>query len=420
MRFFLRLLLVALLLGGLVYASIRPIRDYLERRNRPEFREEDVTLGNVRAAVSTTGKIQPQLQVHVGSFVSGPITQLHADFNTEVKKGDVLAKIDTRIYEAAVLRDEASLLTANAEVQRVRALLKQALNNEARGNALFEEDEDFISDVELDSLRFNRMSLEAQLEVAQASIKQAEAVLKNSRANLDYTEIRAPVDGVVIDRKIDPGQTLAAQFQTPELFLLGVGMRQEMFIYASVDESDIGMIRKAQATDQPVSFRVDAYPDELFTGSIKEIRLSSTETQNVVTYPVVVKFANPDFKLLPGMTANLTFQIEEQKDVLRVPWAALRFFPTRPEWVTDEDRPLLEGREKSAAEDQQQAGAVEKPTVDDRIDARRRQRRYVWTQDGNKLRAVEVKLGISDYRYAEVIEGKVKAGDKIIVGVKAK
>ena len=186
------------------------------------------------------------------------------------------------------------------------------------------------------------MSLEAQLLISQASVKQAEANLQNSTANLDYTEIKATQDGRVIDRKIDPGQTLAASFQTPEMFVLGVDMEKEMHIYASVDEADIGLIRQAQAEEQPVWFRVDAYPDELFEGRIKEIRMSSTEVQNVVTYPVVVTAPNPDLKLLPGMTANLTFQIEEKKDVILIPWSAVRFFP-KPEMVREEDRKLLEG-----------------------------------------------------------------------------
>src|SRR5262249_35270251 len=153
-------------------------------------------------------------------------------------------------------------------------------------------------------------------------------------------EIRAPVDGVVIDRKIDPGQTLAAQFQTPELFIIAPDMKKEMYVMASVDEADIGLIRRAQESNQPVHFTVDAYPDDLFEGKIGQVRMNSTTTQNVVTYPVVVTAPNPDMKLMPGLTANISFQISEKKDTIRIPNAALRFYP-KPEQVRPEDRLLL-------------------------------------------------------------------------------
>ncbi len=283
---------------------------------------------------------------------------------------------------------------------------------------LYEENEDYVSDAELDRLRFSRMSLEAQLQLAKSSVEQASANLNTSQANLDYTEIKAPCDGKVIDRKIDPGQTLAAQFQTPELFVLGVDMDEEMYVYASVDEADIGEIRRAQQTNQPVFFRVDAYPDELFTASIKEIRLSSTEMQSVVTYPVVVRAANPEMKLLPGMTANLTFQVDERQDVVRVPWAALRFFP-KPELVRAEDQHLLESREADDESSVNAASSTEAPSVQDIFSARREQRRHVWVQEGLKLRAVEVTLGISDYRFAELLSGNLKPGDNVVVGVKS-
>ena len=197
-------------------------------------------------------------------------------------------------------------------------------------------------------------------------------------------------------------------------------MKEEMYSSASVDETDIGLIRQAQASDQPVSFRVEAYPDELFTGKIKEIRMSSTETQTVVTYPVVVRVPNRDFKLLPGMTAKLTFLIEEHADVLRIPWSALRFFPTKPEHVIEADRPLLEGRKRESEVAEETKNAAGSPTVDERLEARKKQQRHVWVTDGDMLRAVAVELGISDYRFAEVVGGTLKSGDQVVVGVKAK
>ncbi len=416
MKTILRTLIVLAIFGGIAAAAYLPIKKQLAERNRPHFREVEVTQGPIRLNVNATGSIKPRLSVHIGSFVSGPIIELNADFNDTVKAGQILARIDPAIYQAAVMRDQASLATRHAEVDRVQALLQQAINDENRALELFQEDEDFISDAEMDRLHFNRKSMEAQLVVAQAAVAQAEANLTNSQANLNYTEIKASHDGIVIDRKIDPGQTLAAQFQTPELFVLGVDMRKEMHIYASVDEADIGQIRKAQANDQPVRFRVDAYPDELFEGHIKEIRLSSTEVQNVITYPVVVVAENPDLKLLPGMTANLTFQVEERPDCRCIPWSAVRFFPT-VDLVRPEDRHLIEGRDK--AETNNESGSTEIADAEELVEAnKKRLQRHVWIREGDKLRAVKVRLGIGNYRVAELVEGDLRPGQKLVIGVR--
>ena len=183
---------------------------------------------------------------------------------------------------------------------------------------------DYLSDTEMDTYYFARITAEAQVKLSEASVLQAEAQVKNSRDNLGYTRIRSPEDGVVIERKIDPGQTVAASFQTPELFTIGVEMEKHMYVYASVDEADVGLIRDAKDQSRPVSFTVDAYPGDLFEGKIYQIRLNSTTTQNVVTYPVVIEAPNPGLKLMPGMTADLTFQVESKENVLRVPAAALR------------------------------------------------------------------------------------------------
>jgi HlyD family secretion protein len=416
MRSFLRWMIILAVLASGAMAARAPLLGVLHRRNQPNFRAEEVGRGTIQASVSATGRVEPKLKIQIGAFVSGPIIELRADFNDRVNKGDILAKIDPAIYRAAVQRDRAAVATARAEVVRVQAMLQQARNDERRGFALFEEDEDFVSDAELDRLKFNRMSFEAQLELAKSSVEQTSANLDNSLANLNYTEIKAPSDGTVIDRKIDPGQTLASQFQTPELFILGVDMEEEMYVYASVDEADIGEIRRAQEMDQPAYFRVDAYPEELFQGRIREIRLSSTETQSVVTYPVVVTAANPSLKLLPGMTANLTFQIEERPDVVRVPWSALRYLPGK-ELVRDEDQHLLTGGQDNEMS-VNAASSTEEPSVQEMVTARRQRRRHVWVQAGQKLRAVEVTLGISDYRFAQLLTGDLNVGDRVVVGLK--
>lgn len=384
-------------------------------RTRPRFQTVEVARGSIVTTVSATGKVEPKLKFQIGAFVSGPIIKLHADFNDHVKKGDPLADIDPTLYEANVRRDEAALATRRAEIARIEATLKRAINDERRGFVLREENPDFIAQAELDRLHFGRLALEAELDVAKASVIQAEASLENSRANLNYTKITSPCDGMVIDRKIEPGQTLASTFQTPELFVLGVDMDQEMFVYASVDEAEIGLIRQAQAANKPVKFRVSAYLDDLFEGRIHTIRLSSTETQNVVTYPVVVVAPNPELKLLPGMTATLTFEVEDRKDTVRIPWSALRFFP-KPEHVRAEDRPLIEGNQDEE-EEEETAQTAAQPTADELVEARRSERRHVWVEEGNQLRAIAVRLGISDYKYAECLEGDIQPGMKLVTGL---
>lgn len=409
-------LLVAV--GAAALASYPHVKAYWHERNRPRFQEEEVTRDRIVYTVNSTGTVQPVLTVHVGSFASGPVLKLYANFNDSVKKDQLLAKIDPWLYKSNVERDEAALLTRVADVDRVKALLQQAVNDENRARALRADNRDYVSDTEMDQFRFNRKSLEAQLKLADAAVKQAQASLDNSKANLAYTDIRSPVDGIIIDRKIDEGQTLAAQFQTPEMFIIAPNMREEMHIYASVDEADIGLIRKAQEKKQPVHFTVDAYPDDLFAGRIREIRMSATTTQNVVTYPVIVSTPNSDLKLLPGMTANLSFQVEEASEALRVPNAALRFYP-KPEHVRPEDRPILEGLAPKAPASEGVSEPL--PSAEDKVaSSRKRNRRHVWVLDGELLRAVAVETGVSDDKFTAIAGGGLAVGQKVVTGVAAK
>jgi HlyD family secretion protein len=242
-------------------------------------------------------------------------------------------------------------------------------------------------------------------------IAQAEATLKNSEANLGYTEIRSPVDGVVIERKVDPGQTVAASFQTPELFIIAPEMDKHMYVFANVDEADVGEIRTAQKRGRAVKFTVDAYPGDLFEGQIYQVRNSSTTTQNVVTYPVVIEAANPDLKLMPGMTANVSFLIEAKDNVLRVPAAALRFVP-QPEQVRSEDKHFVDATVTNPQESEPQKTATEKAEL-----ARNRQRRRVWVKDGDLLRAVPVTLGLIENQYAELLDGDLTEGQAVVTGV---
>jgi HlyD family secretion protein len=409
-------------LAGAGYAIYVPVAKSIAERNKPRWRTAKVESGAITATVNATGTIKPVKSVQVGSFVSGPIQELHAEFNQEVKQNELLARIDPRLFAADVARAQASLATQLADVQRVEALLQQAVNDERRAANLKERNVDYISLAELDQVKFNRMSLEAQLGIAKASVAQAEASLNNAKANLDYTEIRSPEDGMIIDRKVEPGQTLAAQFQTPELFVVGVGMREKMHVFADVDESEIGLIRQAAAQKLPVAFTVDAYPDELFHGLIEEVRFSSTTTQNVVTYPVVVAAQNPELKLLPGMTANLSFQVAQVDRAKKIPKAALRFYPPDSKHVHPDSKAVFEGSEKPAtsqSEDEQEA-LGDAPAAERVASNAKNRRRHVWVLDGEKLRAIDVQVGVSDHQFSQLTSGSIEPGTELVTGLKAK
>lgn len=417
MKTLLRLGIVVLILSGLGAAAYRPAVDYWSKRNRSVWRTAAVEKGNIVAVVNSTGTVKPKIEVTVGSFVSGPILELYCQFNQEVKKGDLLAKIDPRIYLAAVARDRATLAIQQADVLRVTSQLQQAINDEKRALLLREKGAAFITQADLDKYKFGRMTLEAQLKVSQATVDQAKASLDTSLANLNYTEIRSPVDGIVINRKIEPGQTLAAQFQTPELFVIAPEMRKEMHVNASVDEADMGLIKEAQRKKLPVTFTVDAYPEKVFTGTILEIRLSSTTAQNVVTYPVVVSTPNPQLDLLPGMTASLSFEVDQRPNVVKIPNAALRYYPL-PGQVRAEDLPILEGlaAQKSDSQDSQPS-EQSLPVAERARHHKDRIRRHVWVADGDRLRAVELAMGMTDGEFTEMSEGSLKAGDAVVIGV---
>lgn len=413
--------LVILVPCGLAAMTVPRAVAYWKERHRLKFREIEVSRGDIISVVNSTGTVQPVLKVIVGTFVSGPIAELSVDFNDHVKKDQLLARIDPRIYKANVSRDKASLATSLANVAKVTALLEQAKNDEDRAKELREINEEYLADTMMDQYKYNRMSLEADLEIANASVEQAKANLENSETNLGYTEIKSPVDGIVIDRKIDEGQTLAAQFTTPELFIVAPDMEKEMYVYASVDEADMGFIRDAAANKQPVEFTVDAYPEDLFKGTVHQIRMNPTVLQNVVTYPVVVLAPNPDLKLMPGMTASISFQVKECKDVVKIPNAALRFYP-KPEQVREEDKKLLEGEsQKDPDAESEKGGVVENRSAADVAAAgRQRHKRHVWVVDGELLRAVEITIGTSDSKFSELLSGEVKPGQKLVSGIEGK
>lgn len=417
MKSLFKLLMVLIILGAIGTAAYRPLMETLEARNRTEWRTQEVEFGDLIQSVNSTGKVEPVKRVSVGATVSGPIKELFVDYNTKVTKDQLMARIDPRLYQSGVERDMAILRTRQAEVARAEAMLQQARNDERRSMQLQNSQDSFISQAEMDQFKFARMMREAELQVSQTNVEQSQAQLDNSEANLGYTEVLAPCDGIVIDKKIDVGQTLAAQFQTPEMFVVAPEMDERMHIYASVDEADIGWIRKAQESEQLVRFTVDAYADELFDqGKIVQVRLSSKEEQNVITYPVIVETPNTDLKLLPGMTANLSFQINKREKIIKIPNAALRFYPPR-EKVHPDDRKILDGFEdqKQLSESPKMVSADEKAETSKSLS-----QRHVWISDGKFLRARPVKIGISDNRFTELLTGELKQGEALVIGEKPK
>jgi HlyD family secretion protein len=431
MKRLIRWLVILGVIVGIGWTASGPAAKYMKERNRIVYREGEVVRGSITAVVNSTGTVKPVQLVQVGSFVSGPIKDSFVDFNSEVEEGELLAIIDPQIFAATVASDRAALESskalvdqAKAQVDQAKAKLQQAINDEARALALRKENKGFISESDIDKAKFDRLSLAAALATAEATVLQAQAALLQARArlelseaNLRYTDIYSPVNGIVVDRKIDPGQTVASQFQTPVLYTIASDMRKEIYVLAAVDEADIGQIRRAHLEKQPVRFTVDAEPDDLFQGTIFQIRMNSTTTQNVVTYPVVISTSNPDLKLKPDMTASISFQVGEKKNVLRIPNAALRFYPQR-EQVRPEDRKILEGAASPTNDDEKDDAA---PSASEKALIRqKRNRRHVWIADGEMLRAVEVVTGINDSKYTELVSGDLQEGQKLVTGIQPK
>ncbi len=411
MKRLLKWLIVLAVLAGGGMAAAGPLMSYLQTRAMPKYLTAQVTRGQVQTVVNSTGTVKPVRTVSVGSFTSGPVESVFVDYNSEIKEGQLLARIDPKLQQAAVDHDQALLDTQKAELKRVEALLKQAENNEQRAHQLAGLNKDYISATEMDQYVYSTLTYVAQKQLAEANIKSAEAQLKNSQAQLGYTKIVSPVNGVVIERKIDPGQTVAAGFQTPELFVVAPEMEKHMYVYASVDEADVGLIRQAQQHDATVTFTVDAYPTDVFEGKIYQIRQNATTTQNVVTYPVIIDAPNHERKLTNLMTANLTFPIEAKPNVLRLPSGALRFTPL-PAQVRPEDRHFVDADlPVVSTESAQKRSASEKAEQ-----SRSRQHRIVWVQDGMLLRAVPVTLGLIEHQWAEIVSGDLTEGQAVVTG----
>jgi len=415
MRFWLKLVAILAILGIAAWIVLPRLQNYWHERNKPSFRKAQVSRGDIISVVNSTGTVQPVLSVQIGAFVSGPIHKVLVEFNDRVKKDQILAEVDPLIPRAQRDQAKATLASAKANLMQAEAKRNQAKQEWERAKSL--KPHKAIAETDYDAAQSTYEAAEANVAVCKATIEQNKASLELAETNLGYTVIRSPVDGIIIDRKVDSGQTVAAQFQTPELFKVAPDMDKRMYVHASVDEADIGLIRDAQRHKQPVMFTVDAYPSDLFHGKVHQVRFNPTTTQNVVTYPVVVEAPNAELKLLPGMTASISFQIDRHDKVLRVPNAALRFYP-KPEHVRPEDRPLLDGDDRPVSENEDSNAVVAQHSATEKADAgRKRNRRHVWVVDDELLKAVEIVIGLSDSKFSEVVSGDLTDKQDVVTGL---
>ncbi len=376
------LLLVALIALGFISCS-------QSKKDRPNFRLEKVEQGDIAQTVSANGTLNPVTLVSVGTQVSGMVQQLFVDYNDRVEKGQVLMTLDDSLLKAAVQQSQANLEAARSAYALAQTNLKR-LEPLAK--------EGFVSAQEFDQAR-------QALRDAQARVTQLSAQLDRDHTNLAYSVIRSPVSGVVVARVVEAGQTVAASFNTPELFKIAADLK-EMQIDAYFAEADVGQIR----VGQKVGFRVDAYPNERFQGEVKQVRLNPKTESNVVTYNVVVAVANPDEKLLPGMTAYVDVTIAEKSGVLRVPNTALRFRP-----ADDKEK----DEEKSGMAKNMAAGSMPnmggpRPRGGGRSGNAVASRSRVYILKDGVATELKIEAGIADRRYTEIKSG-LKAGDEVIV-----
>jgi HlyD family secretion protein len=366
-----------------------------------QYRFQAVEKGDISQTVSANGTINPVTLVSVGTQVSGTVKKLYVDFNSKVEKGQILLELDDALLAAQQKQSEANLQSAEASLELATA-------NEARMRSLFAQE--YVSRQELDNAVQAKKSAQAQLKLSQATVEK-------DRANLAYSVIRSPVSGVVVDRSVDVGQTVAASLQTPTLFKIAQDL-SKMQIDANFAEADIGNIR----VEQTVRFTVDAFPNRNFKGVVKLIRLNPTTVSNVVTYDAVINVDNPEQILLPGMTAYVNITVAEHKDVLLVPNTALRFKPanadTQKPPVNQSSAPDQKGDSSKNSGRPEDSASGTKPKDEKHLSGHPRDTfsGKVYVLENGKPKMVSVTLGITDNRNTEIIGGELKAGDQVVIG----
>jgi len=424
-----------LILAGVVVAVGVFAAFGLNRNTQAQHFTAKVELGEIDDVVEATGTINAVITVQVGSQVSGSIAKLNADFNSRVHKGDIVALIDPALFKGALLQAAADLENAKANLVAARANLEKAKAGMVQTKADYDRAigltrDGVMSQQQLDMAKSNYDSAKASVGAADANVTQAqaqvslkEAAVTVAQTNLDYTVIRSPIDGTVVARNVDVGQTVAASLQAPTIFTIAQDLTK-MWVYAKTDESDVGNIK----IGKPVTFKVDAFPKDTFHGVVSQVRMNATTVQSVVTYDTIIEFANPELKLFPGMTAYVTIPVDTVKNAMKLPNTALRY---KPPLSADEILAIYKQYGIDASEQKQ---AVQEPAAagigngnggqaaaatQNPPRAPKKDSAVVWKLHAdNTMEPVKVSLGITDHAYTEVsrvLTGALKEGDDVII-----
>ena len=362
------------LIGTIVLVIILAIIISNFMKNRVRYQTAPIKRRTITQVVEASGTINPVNTVSVGSTVSGLISAIYVDFNSKVTKGQLLAEIDPRTFQATVDQNQASMNSAEADLANREATLEMSEKTLRRYRNLYARS--FIPKADLDQAEADYKSNLAQVNAAKAKINQTRAQYNQSLVNLNYTKITAPVSGMIISREIDLGQPVAASFQAPELFTIAQDL-EKMQIEVNVSEADIGDVKEGQE----VTYTLDGYPNSIFNGKVTQVRISPTTVSNVVTYSVIVTVDNKDLKLKPGMTANVSIITAKNEDVLSVPNIALKFTP--------------------------------------QTDGKKYKTQGLWVKDGMHIKRIDIQTGASDDSYTEVKGDNIYEGERVLVGIKS-
>jgi HlyD family secretion protein len=404
------------------------------KKGEVKYRTETIGRGDIEALVVTSGTLNPIETVDVGAQVSGKIEKLYADFNTPVKKGQLVAELDQEPLKMKIQQNESSYQTRVAGLDQAKVTLQTSEKAYERAKALFAKG--LLSDEEMETAEATYLNAKSALVSSQASLAQAKTTLDLSKVDLSYAIIKSPVDGVVITRKVNIGQTLQSSYTAPVLFQVATDLTK-MKVECSVDESDIGKVKEGQK----VRFTVEAYPNDTFNGVVQQVQVAPTTVQNVVTYTTIVNVDNPEKKLLPGMTATVSIIVGEAKNVLRVSNAALRFTPNLS--PAEIEKMMKDMRDRFMAQRQAQGGqpgqgtqGATAPASGARPEGQgqggqmfnrqgggqgggqgRQQIPRVWLMDKDgKLSMMFLRTGVSDTNYSEILRSELKEGDVVLAG----
>jgi HlyD family secretion protein len=420
------LILIGVAVLALIFAAFG-----LNRSAQAQHFTAKVERGDIHDVVDATGTINAVITVQVGSQVSGTIAKLNVDFNSRVHKGDIVALIDPALFQGALLQASADLDNARANLVAAKANLEKAKAASQQTKADYDRAAQLTSDKimsqqQLDLAKANYDSANAGVGAAVANVTQAEAQVSQKAAalavaqtNLNYTVIRSPIDGTVVARNVDVGQTVAASLQAPTIFTIAQDLTK-MLVYTKTDESDVGNIRPGK----PVTFKVDAFPKDTFHGVVNQVRMNPTTVQSVVTYDTIIEFANPELKLFPGMTAYVTIPVDTVENVLKVPNTALRYKPPiGPEEILAiyKQYGIEVSERQQAGDDPAMAGRGAQAGGENQNLPRapRAENAVVWKlRADNTMEPVKISLGITDHAYtqvAAVLKGELKVGDELII-----